>query len=120
MLYFNAVSHRPGLSEAPAFLLRIGGTNFTYDKNGNLANDGRRSYIYDCENRLIRAGSLLHNFKYDYRGRLVKGRFGAIFEFTYDGDQTIAAYNSSHTLVSRQFTSSGRRAGATAELTNPL
>jgi len=70
----------------------VGGTNFTYDKNGNLTNDGTRSYTYDCENRLIRAGSLLHNFKYDYRDRLVKGRFGTNLRFTYDGDQVIAEY----------------------------
>lgn len=64
-----------------------------------MTNGGTRSYTYDCENRLTRAGRLLHNFKYDYRGRLVKGRYTTIFEFTYDGDQVIAEYDENGELL---------------------
>jgi len=66
-------------------------------KNGNLTNDGTRSYTYDCENRLIRIG--LRFYKYDYRGRLVKGRYTTTFEFTYDGDQVIAEYDENGELL---------------------
>ena len=55
--------------------------NFTYDADGNLTQDGRWTYAWDAENRLVNmtslstgpAGSLLKlDFSYDYRGRRVQ------------------------------------------------
>ncbi len=47
--------------------------NLKYDANGNLTNDGVRSYFYDAENRLIKCNTsiLLVNYKYDGLGRKV-------------------------------------------------
>ena len=36
------------------YVTAVGGTNYSYDDNGNLTNDGSFSYSYDCENRLER------------------------------------------------------------------
>ncbi len=67
--------------------------NLKYDRNGNLTNDGVRSYFYDAENRLIKCNTsiLLVNYKYDGLGRKVleqESKDGAIFQensFIYDG-----------------------------------
>ncbi len=67
--------------------------NLKYDRNGNLTNDGVRSYFYDAENRLIKCNTsiLLVNYKYDGLGRKVleqETKDGAIFQensFIYDG-----------------------------------
>ena len=44
-----------------------------YDANGNLTNDGVRSYTYDAENRLIECSTSvsLVNYIYDGLGRKV-------------------------------------------------
>ncbi|MED3824943.1 YD repeat-containing protein, partial [Priestia flexa] len=34
-------------------LIKVNGTTITNDKNGNLINDGKRTYVYDAEDRLI-------------------------------------------------------------------
>jgi RHS repeat-associated protein len=47
-------------------------TSWTYDANGNLPSDGRRSFDYDDENQLIRvtlAGAWKSEFVYDGQGR---------------------------------------------------
>jgi RHS repeat-associated protein len=55
--------------------------NYIYDADGNLTQDGRWTYTWDAENRLINmaslsgepSGSLLElNFAYDYKGRRVQ------------------------------------------------
>ena len=57
----------------------VDATNFVYDADGNLTNDGRFSYAYDAENRLVStyplqptAGVLAIENVYDHRHRRVK------------------------------------------------
>jgi RHS repeat-associated protein len=54
---------------------------FSYDADGNLTNDGRWSYVWDAENRLVSVQALSTvpsgaklklGFAYDYRGRRVQ------------------------------------------------
>ncbi|MBN1796105.1 MAG: hypothetical protein JW804_05480 [Sedimentisphaerales bacterium] len=50
---------------------------YSYDENGNLANDGFYKYYYDCENRLTDVNYVSNNqrvaqYKYDWLGRRVK------------------------------------------------
>ncbi|WP_091837250.1 hypothetical protein [Marininema halotolerans] len=33
-------------------MTQVNGKDYTYDKNGNLIDDGKRTYTYDAENRL--------------------------------------------------------------------
>jgi RHS repeat-associated protein len=51
----------------------VDGTPYSYDGNGNLRNNGTSNYVYDAENRLIRAytdGSFIE-FDYDPFGRRI-------------------------------------------------
>ena len=57
----------------------VDSTALTYDADGNLTGDGRYSYAYDCENRLVSvtpilpsAGALAVENAYDHRSRRVR------------------------------------------------
>lgn len=81
----------------------VGGTAYTYDANGNLTSDGTNSYIYDYENRLISATTPDYpniTYKYDPFGRRIeKNVVGVVTKFVYDGDQVIAEYDNTGTLL---------------------
>ena len=87
----------------------VGGTNYGYDDNGNLTDDGMYKYYYDCENRLTDVNDQSDNpvvsYKYDFAGRRVKktvyGSPDVVTKYAYDGDQVIEEYENG-TLV-RQF-----------------
>jgi len=81
-----------------------GPASFTYDANGNLITDGTSTYIYDIENRLVKAtaGGVTTDLTYDPLGRLwqiVKG--SANTRFLYDGDELAAEYDGSGAMVRR-------------------
>ena len=81
-----------------------------YDCNGNLTNDGQRTFAYDSENRLISASiaatSTNATLAYDPLGRLqtysvqVGAGMPSTTTFVYAGDQLSAEYNGS-TLLRR-------------------
>ena len=86
----------------------VGGTNYSYDENGNLADDGTYfKYYYDCENRLTdvnnQSDQAVASYKYVYQGRRVKktvyGSPDVITKYCYDGAQVIAEYDGSNTLL---------------------
>ena len=85
----------------------VGGTACTYDDNGNLAFDGRFRYYYDCENRLIDVNDAgdarVASYAYDYLGRRISrtiyGSPNVTIRYAYDGDQIIAEYDGSGTLL---------------------
>ncbi|MBN1392388.1 MAG: hypothetical protein JW947_06245, partial [Sedimentisphaerales bacterium] len=85
----------------------VGGTNYSYDDNGNLTDDGTRLYYYDCENRLTdvndkSTGNPIASYKYDYQGRRVSKTIHnplTTIHYTYDGDQIIAEYDGSNNLL---------------------
>jgi RHS repeat-associated protein len=90
---------------------------FTYDLDGNLTQDGRWTYTWDAENRLINMtslssgpnGSLLElAFTYDYMGRRVQkivstnnGTYTAEYtnNFVYDGWNPVVIVNQANSLV---------------------
>jgi hypothetical protein len=91
---------------------------FKYDADGNLTNDGRWSYTWDGENRLLTmtgnatvptAARLNLDFTYDYRGRRITKRVstwnGSAYvssytnKFLYDGWNLIAELNQSNGVV---------------------
>lgn len=79
-----------------------GSATFSYDANGNLTGDGVNSYAYDVENRLIsRNGGL--SLSYDPSGRLWQTSGGAsgTTRYLYDGDQLVAEYNGSGSMLRR-------------------
>jgi RHS repeat-associated protein len=85
--------------------------NFTYDLDGNLTQDGRWTYTWDGENRLVNMTSLSGpptpslynlNFTYDYLGRRIaklvstnNGSWVASYtnRFMYDGWNPVANLN---------------------------
>jgi len=57
---------------------QVAGVAFTYDANGNLTNDGKQTYRYDAQNRLLAVesvalttGAVRAEFAYDTRNRAV-------------------------------------------------
>jgi RHS repeat-associated protein len=57
---------------------QVGGVAFAYDANGNLTNDGKQTYRYDAQNRLLAVepvapatGAVRAEFAYDARNRAV-------------------------------------------------
>ena len=74
-------------------------TPYSYDKNGNLTDDGTYEYYYDCENRLLDVnenGSAIASYKYDFAGRRVRKIVdGNTTKYCYDGGQVIAEYDGS-------------------------
>jgi RHS repeat-associated protein len=81
----------------------ISGTAQTYDSNGNLRFDGVTNFVYDAENRLVSAsGAKNATLTYDPMGRLFQiSSASATTQFLYDGDQLVAEYNGSGTLLHR-------------------
>ncbi|MCG2711361.1 MAG: DUF6531 domain-containing protein [Candidatus Omnitrophica bacterium] len=78
---------------------------FAYDNNGNLINDGTNSYSYDVDNRLVQSTTTEGTIDYEYDAfgrRIHKSVVGSLSSdvwFVYDGDQVIAEYNGSGTLL---------------------
>jgi RHS repeat-associated protein len=81
-------------------LTTAGALSLTYDNRGNLTSDGTNSYTYDVENRLI-TGSGGVALTYDPYGRLHKTTGSATTRMGYDGQDLIAEYNASGTLLRR-------------------
>ncbi len=81
---------------------KVGGSSYAYDGNGNLTNDGKNTYLYDYENRLVQVKTASDTvmFKYDGFGRrTVKTSTGKTTAYLYDGDQILAEYDESGNLL---------------------
>jgi hypothetical protein len=71
----------------------VGSVVPTYDDNGNMLTYGMSVYTYDCENRLLTAGSGI-SYAYDQSGRRISKTAGGVTtQYCYDGDQIIAEYS---------------------------
>ena len=81
----------------------VGADSYTYDKNGNLTDDGTYTYQYDAENRLVSVDSgTTATYAYDAQGRRISRYDGVnTTEYVYDGDQVIAEYDG--TTLLRKF-----------------
>ncbi len=85
-------------------------TDYHYDENGNLIDDGTYLYYYDCENRLTDVNdqndTAVAFYKYDYRGRRVRKRmYGGsppLTRYCYDGDQVIVKYSGPSSNIPRR------------------
>jgi hypothetical protein len=84
---------------------------FTYDDDGNLTADGRFTYIWNGENRLICASneSVIAVYQYDYQGRRVQKQLYELItnnwelitetKFLWNGNHIIGEYSPSSTNV---------------------
>jgi RHS repeat-associated protein len=78
--------------------------SYAWTGSGNLTSDGSTSFVYDVENRLISAsGARTATLSYDPLGRLfqISSPATGTTQFLYDGDELIAEYNASGTLLRR-------------------
>jgi RHS repeat-associated protein len=76
-----------------------GPVTLAYDANGNLTSDGRDSYVYDSENRLVSvSGGHTATLSYDPLGRLwqVAAPSGTT-RFLYDGDKLVSEFDGAGT-----------------------
>jgi RHS repeat-associated protein len=81
-----------------------GSNGFLYDANGNLTEDGRHTFVYDVENRLVKAwGDHNADLVYDPLGRLfqVSSAATGLTRFLYDDDALIGEYNAAGTMLRR-------------------
>ena len=82
----------------------MAGRLLTYDSNGNLKSHEGWAYNYNGHNRLISAsksGTAL-SLDYDATGRLHSSTLnGSKTTFLYDGDELVAEYNASGTMLRR-------------------
>jgi RHS repeat-associated protein len=77
---------------------------YTYDANGNLLTDGKHSFVYDVENRLVSAtGAHTAELVYDPLGRLVQVSSGGANprRLIYDGDALIGEYDAAGAMTHR-------------------
>lgn len=80
-------------------LTSAGSASLSYDGRGNLSSDGTNSYGYDVANNLTSASGA--GLTYDPAGRLLKTEGSATTQFLYDGQDMIAEYDGSGTLLRR-------------------
>lgn len=73
------------------------GTGITYDANGNMLNDGTRTYTWDARNRLTSiAGTVTANFQYDAFGRRIQKTVnGVTTKYLYDGINPVQEFTGS-------------------------
>jgi RHS repeat-associated protein len=78
----------------------VGAHTMIYDGRSNLNNDGTNSFVFDGLNRATTVNST--TFSYDALNRLYQGTKGSsIDRLLYSGQQIIAAYDGSGTLLNR-------------------
>ena len=79
------------------------GENWAHDKNGNRREDGKRTYLYDDENRLVRvtrkADSVTSEYRYDALSRRVSKTVGVgmspvTTRYAYDDARIVEEQNS--------------------------
>lgn len=104
MIFDRALPHTEYSRNSLDQYTSVDGTDYSYDDNGNLTDDGTYDYYYDCENRLMDVndanGQRVATYSYDYKGRRIcKTINGTIISYCYDGDQVIAEYDANDTLL---------------------
>ena len=88
----------------------VGAQAITYDSNDNLAGDGNNSYTYDEINRLVTATNSAHSASYTYDAmnrRVSKTVDSTTTYFVYSGNEVIAEYSSTGSLIAEYVLGSG-------------
>ncbi|OGV34729.1 MAG: hypothetical protein A2020_00325 [Lentisphaerae bacterium GWF2_45_14] len=85
----------------------VNSNSYTYDNDGNLLTDGKFTYTWNGENRLIKVetADTRIEFIYDYMGRRINKKIyvnnvlSSETKFTYDGWNLVAEFDGSNTLL---------------------
>ncbi len=83
---------------------QINGTNYQYDLNGNLISDGRQTYTYDAENRLLSVTNPDTTVQYHYNAlgyRDAQEKNGVRTVFYYGINHVLEEFSDSGTLINR-------------------
>jgi RHS repeat-associated protein len=84
----------------------VGGTNYAWDANGNLTDNGTYLFEYNYKNLIARAklkatGATVGTYKHDALGRRVeKAVTGATHRYLYSDLETVCVYDGSNNWVS--------------------
>jgi RHS repeat-associated protein len=74
-------------------LSTINGSSVTHDENGNLKNDGKRTYIYDAQDRIIEVkedAKSLGKYQYNSKGLRISKTIGSTtIYYTYDENDNV-------------------------------
>ena len=79
----------------------VGGTQISYDANGNLTSDGVNIYTYDSHNQLVGVSAPGKNVTLEY------DPFGRIYSKTVNGQTTTYVYQGFNKQVLEEYTGSG-------------
>ncbi len=85
-------------------LISVDGQAYTYDANGNLTNNGNKTFIYDEENRLIEvkdaSNQTIATYTYDHEGKRssITTTSGTTY-FHYSGDKVIYETDASNNIT---------------------
>jgi RHS repeat-associated protein len=92
-------------------IVAVGGTNYSYDANGNVTNDGNHSYSYDSENRVVSIdGGSTGSYAYDPQNRRYKTTIGStVTHYIWQGSEVLAEHNGSTGVVNVNYIYSGGR-----------
>ncbi|MBM7616442.1 DNRLRE domain-containing protein [Alkaliphilus hydrothermalis] len=85
-------------------LISVNGQAYSYDANGNLTNNGNKTYIYDLDNRLKEVkdnqGQTIASFTYDHEGkRNSMTTNSGTTHFHYNGDEVVYETDSNNAIV---------------------
>jgi RHS repeat-associated protein len=79
----------------------VGAATYAHDANGNLTDDGSKTFLYDIENRMVGASGGV-SLSYDPLGRLFQvANASTTTQFLYDGDALVGEYNGANELTRR-------------------
>jgi YD repeat-containing protein len=94
-----AMAQSAGMPTNKIASVTVGGTttNYSYDANGNLSNDGLNTYNYDAENRLVSVGGgAVAQYSYDVGGRRVsKASGGSTTHYVWNGAKVLEEHDGS-------------------------
>jgi RHS repeat-associated protein len=86
----------------------VDGTGYTYDENGNLTDDGTRTYVYDAETRLLEVkegGNTLASFTYRADGmRKTMTTAEGTLTFHYDEDNNVTHETNQNNQIVASYT----------------
>ena len=85
-------------------LISVDGQAYTYDLNGNITNNGEKTFIYTIDNRLAEVknaqGQIIATYTYDHEGkRSSMTASGSTIYYHYSGNNVVYETNASNNIV---------------------
>ncbi len=84
--------------------ISVGGVAYEYDENGNLIENDKDSYLFNCENQLIQATitKSTYTFDYDFLGRRIKKKgLTRSTNYLYDREHVIMEVDENGSIMAK-------------------